>query len=821
LSTPELAAQIKKIKYDGALTIATGRSRWEKAWKNREILWSELLQKFSQPTRTHESYEEYKKMTKAQRDDLKDVGGFVGGTLKGGRRTADAVVWRQLLVLDADYVRGDMWDAISSLCDFACCIYSTHSHSDDAPRIRWVIPLLRPVTPEEYAAIGRRVAADMGIDMFDDTTYEPHRLMYWPSCSADGDWVFKYQDEPWLDPDQVLARYQDWRDPSQWPESSRVEKKRRKLADKQGDPLEKPGVIGAFCRTYSVEKVIEEFLEDVYEPCGEGRYTYTPGSTAGGLVVYDEGKFVYSHHGTDPISGLLVNVFDLVRLHKFGELDEDVKPGTPTVKLPSYLKMQEFCLADERVRVTLGEEKLVEAAADFGEEDKKWLKQLEYKKNGEMAATAANLTIILQNDPNLQGLAYNAHKGSIALLEPVPWRRPEDWQGPGWVDDDDSQLRIYLEKVYDIWSPAKVEDALAAVSRGREFHPIRDYLAGLPEWDGVTRLETLLIDYLGAEDTPYVRSVTRKTFTAAVARVMRPGVKFDYMLVLIGPQGIGKSTLFAKMGGEWFSDSLSMADMKDKAAAEKLQGYWVLEIGELAGMKKVEVEAVKSFLSRQKDIYRPAYGRRTVEHLRQCVIVGSTNTDTGFLRDSTGNRRFWPVRVQGGKPGLDPWAISGDVVQQLWAEALQLWKAGEELYLTGDVAKEAIEQQKLAMEVDERLGLIQEFLDMPLPEDWDERGIGDRRAYIHGTDFGKETEGTVERNRVCVAEIWSELFQRDMANVKRYEIDELHGLVNQIEGWERHAGNKDGKLRFPLYGVQRAYVRTNRLEAITKIGKSD
>ena len=412
-----------------------------------------------------------------------------------------------------------------------------------------------------------------------------------------------------------------------------------------------------------------------------------------------------------------------------------------------------------------------------------------------------------RNDPNLQGIAYNAQKGSVALLEPVPWRKPEDWQGAEWEDDDDSSLRVYIEKVYNVWSPTKLNDALVTVSRERSFHPIKNYLDELPEWDGIPRLETLLIDYLGADDTPYVRAVTRKTFTAAVARVMRPGIKFDYMLVLIGPQGVGKSTLFAKMGGEWFNDSLGMADMKDKTAAEKLQGYWVLEIGELTGLKKIEVEAVKSFLSRQRDVYRPVYGRRTVEHPRQCIIVGSTNTDTGFLRDSTGNRRFWPVQVRGGEPGRDPWALNEYVVGQLWAEALQLWKAGEELYLTGDIAKEAIEQQKLAMESDERLGLIREFLEMPLPEDWEERSLGDRRAYIHGTDFGKEEEGTVERDRVCVAEIWSELFQKDLATAKRYEIDEIHGLMSQIEG-EKYTGNKDGKLKFSLYGVQRAYVKT-------------
>jgi len=798
----------KNLKHDGTITIATGKSRKETSWKNREMLWSELLQKLGQTTRTRETLAEYKKMTKPQQDNIKDVGGFVGGTLKGGRRKADAVVWRQVLTLDADFVQGDLWGSVEMLCDFSCAIYSTHKHTPDNPRLRLVVPLARPVTPDEYPAIGRRIAADLGIDMFDDTTYEPHRLMYWPSTSADGEFVFQYQDGPWLDPDEVLARYPDWRDPSYWPESSRVQQDRKKLADKQGDPLEKPGVIGAFCRTYSVEEVIETFLADVYEECGEGRYTFIPGSCAGGLVMYDNGKFVYSHHGTDPIGGKLVNSFDLVRIHKFGELDQDAEPGTPTVKLPSYLAMQEFCLADEQVKVTMGTEKLASAQEEFEvvEDTEAWLKQLEYNKKGELVASLANLVLILRNDPNLQRIAYNAFKSSAVILEPMPWRKPVDWKGPTWSDDDDASLRVYLEKVYNIWSPAKLSDALSAVSRERSFHPVRDYLDSLPEWDGLPRLEELLIDCLGAEDSPYVRAVTKKALTAAVARVMNPGCKFDCMLVLCGPQGIGKSTIFQKLGGKWFTDSLSMNDMKDKTAAEKLQGSWILEVGELAGIKKAEVEAVKSFLSRQTDKYRPAFGRRTVEYPRQCIIVGSTNADMGFLRDSTGNRRFWPVQVHGAEPDRAPWAMNEYTIEQVWAEALDCFKTGEDLFLTGEIAKEAIEQQKLAMENDERLGLIKEYLDRLLPESWEDMSLSERRQFIHGTEFGT-VEGTVERDRVCVAEIWSELFCKDLATARSYEIDEVHGLIQQIEGWERYQGNKNGKMKFKLYGTQRAYIK--------------
>ncbi len=795
-----------KIKYDGALTIATGRSRKETEWKNREMLWSQLVDRLSRTTRTGETYEEYKKMSKAQQGQIKDVGGFVGGILKGGRRKADNVVWRQLITLDADYAKGDLWASVETMLGCACVMYSTHAHSPQNPRLRLVIPLTRPITPDEYPAVARRIAADLGIDFFDDTTYEPHRLMYWPSTSSDGEYVFKFLDAPWLDPDEILARYPDWRDPSYWPESSRAQQKRQKLADKQGDPLTKPGIVGAFCRTYSISEAIETFLSDIYGPAGEGRYTYLPGSTAGGLVVYDNDTFAYSHHGTDPISGKLVNAFDLVRLHKFGALDEDAAPGTPTVKLPSYLAMQEFCQNDERVKRTLIEERLNQVQKDFGEAD--WTTRLEFNKKGEITPSLGNLVLILRHDPNLQGIAYNAHRGAIALNKPVPWRRPEDWKGPDWSDDDDAALRVYLEKVYKIWTPTKLHDALAAVSHERSFHPVREYLKGLPEWDGIPRLEELLIDYLGAEDSVYVRAVTRKTFVAAVARVMQPGCKFDYMLVLVGPQGIGKSTLFARLAGKWFNDSLSMNDTKDKTAAEKLQGYWILEISELAGIRKAEVEAVKSFLSRQRDIYRPSFGRRTVEHPRQCIIVGSTNNDTGFLRDSTGNRRFWPVTVKGTSPDRAPWTMNDYTVDQIWAEALQAWKDGEKLYLEGKAAVEAQEQQKLAMEADERLGMIKEYLDMPLPEDWEEKSLSERRMYIHGGDFGQARDGTVRRDRVCIAEIWCELFGKDLATIKRHEIDELHGLMRQIDGWEKYTGNRDGKMKFKLYGAQRAYIRS-------------
>ncbi|MFA6941918.1 MAG: hypothetical protein WCQ54_13225, partial [Clostridiaceae bacterium] len=313
---------IVKIKYDGQITLATGRSKKETHWKNKNILYSALVEKLSSTTRTPEAYAEYKKMAKAERDRIKDVGGFVGGSLKNGRRKAENVANRTLLTLDLDYVVGDIWASIELLFNFSCLIYSTHTHASDNQRLRLIIPLSRPVLPDEYQAMARLIADDLGIDQFDDTTYEPSRLMYWPSTSCDGEYVDKVQDLQWLDPDEVLARYTfGWQDVSYWPESSRARAKLNTAIKKQEDPLEKKGIIGAFCRTYSITEAIGEFLSDVYTSgADETRYTYAGGSTTGGIVVYED-KFSYSHHGTDPASGILCNAFDLVRIHKFGELD--------------------------------------------------------------------------------------------------------------------------------------------------------------------------------------------------------------------------------------------------------------------------------------------------------------------------------------------------------------------------------------------------------------------------------------------------------------------------------------------------------------------
>jgi predicted P-loop ATPase len=793
-----------KIKYDGSIALATGKSRHEKHWKNKNILYSSLVEKLSNTTRTPETYTEYKKMPKSERDRIKDVGGFVGGSLKNGRRKAENVANRTLITLDIDYPKGDIWASIELLWDFAVVMYSTHTHSPDNQRLRLVIPLNRPVLPDEYQAISRMIASDLGIDQFDDTTYEPSRLMYWPSTSSDGEYVFKVQDLSWLNPDDILGRYTfGWQDVSYWPESSRARAKINTAIKKQEDPLSKKGIIGAFCRTYSISEAIEEFLKDVYIPgADETRYTYADGSTTGGVVVYDN-KFSFSHHGTDPASEILCNAFDLVRIQKFGDLDDDsIKSGSG---LPSFKKMSEFVMNDSKVKLLIGKETMESAKEEFTEIEENedaWLNELSYNKNGTLKTVAYNFVLIISNDENLKDkIGYNEFSNRICVLGQLPWRKKGDLND--WEDSDDSSLRIYISKIWDIQSKQNCDDALKEVVKNHSFHPVREYLKPL-KWDGIKRIDTLLIDYMGAEDSEYVRLVTRKWICGAVARIFVPGIKFDYMLVLTGPQGIYKSTFFRILAKEWFTDSIQ--DVEGNQAIEKLMNSWIIEFGELQALSRAESNAVKRFITSQEDRTRLAYGKRTSYLKRQCVFAGTTNKHD-FLKDDTGDRRYWPVDVK--REGRTK-SVKDDLpgeVDQIWAEALELWKNKEMIYLTEEQEKLAANAQEEHKEINEKEGVILKYLETLLPVNWDEMDIFRRRDFLDGTDL---QEGEIKRDKVCVLEIWCECFGKNKADMKKSDSIELNNILNRLKGW----GKSKKMSRFKFYGMQRYYIKN--VESVTK-----
>lgn len=788
------------MKHNKELSITIGGSRKETNWKPQRIMWQEFVERLRTPVESEETQEEYKRLTKAQQDDLKDVGGFVGGLLNGSRRKSGSVKSRCLITLDMDNIpAGSTEDVLKRVNGLGCAfvVYSTRKHEGAAPRLRVIFPTDRELVPDEYEPIARRIASLIGIDQCDPTTFQCERFMYWPSCSRGAEYVFQCGDKPFLSADGVLSMYQDWRDIKEWVEIPGIEKRIERNLKRQQDPTEKNGIIGAFFRVYDVPAVIGKYLPDIYEPCEGGRYTYAAGSTSAGAVLYENGKFLYSNHATDPASGKLLNAFDLVRVHKFVYLDEEAKPDTPSTKLPSYSSMREFAFDDPLVK----KEYLKNTFPESGGSGTGWLDTLELDSKGNPAKTAKNIMLILKNDPRLKGcFQKDVFAKQTFVLRETPWKREKSKRE--LVDEDLAGLRIFLESEYHITGAYKIQDAFDSFIDQGAIHSVREYIKGL-KWDGVKRIDTAFIDFLGADDTPYIRKSARKIFCAGIARIFAPGIKFDYLPALIGAQGIGKSTFIRIMGKDWYSESLKISDMKDKTAAEKLLGSWVIEISEMDGMNTTKADTLKSFLSAQQDKYRPAYGRETVTNKRQCIIIGTSN-EREFLKDDTGNRRFWPIDVGKNAPTKNVFTELPEVIDQMWAEAYVMWVLGEPLYPDAEMAEEAEREQEAHRHEDPRKGIIEEFLKLPVPVGWYSMSSITRLSYL--SNPGIYTGETMLRDKICALEIWVECFHRAKADMTQRESRQINSILSEIlkdkPEWMRN------NLRFGAdYGQQRGFIK--------------
>lgn len=817
------------------ITISDAGSRNSKHWVPRKLTWENLVESLRSVRRGSETHKEYMRMSRDQQAELKDVGGFVGGKIFGGRRLKGTVAFRDIVSLDLDAIEGGKCESVLEkigALGMAACVYSTRKHAPEAPRLRTLICLSESISPDMYQPVARKLAEMIGIELCDPTTFEINQMMYWPSASADSEYVYRVYDAPLCDPKAILEMYgtdDAWKDVARWPVVPGTEAKIQSTGLKKGEPTEKPGIVGAWCRVHDVYDALETILAGIYTPTDDpNRWTYADGSTCGGAIVHDDGKFLYSYHSTDPIMGQLVNSWELVKAHMFGDLDKDaiIDPKHPN-RCPSDKAMRAYAQKDHAVVDDMSRRNLEAAVSDFdsatGEAaqetpvstDVAWMRELKRDEYGALKPTQEAFIAIMANDPNLQGVRYNELAFAIQLDDTarLPWRRPN---GRFWTDNDDAACRNYIANTYHISGKDKVADAITGVASERAFDPIIEWLESLPPWDRVARADTLLIDHMGAPDTEYVRSATSKTLIAAVARQYEPGKKFDTVLTLVGPQGIGKSTLWAKLGGEWFADGLTLTDMRDKTGAEKLQGRWIIEMGELVGMRKAEEEAVKSFLSSKDDWYRAAFGRHAMSHPRRCIIVATTNAESGFLRDITGNRRFWPVTVTG-----EGWLgsvhdISEAVVKQVWAEALARYRAGETIYLDDeDVWYQAVEAQREATEVDERSGLVQDYLERKLPGVWESMSVNERRAWL-ANDFGANM-GTVTRECVSNIEIWAECFGRDKADMKRTDSYDISRIMASISGWSKRKGPVQ---RCGPYGVQKVYVRDDAVAQLPSAAKA-
>lgn len=791
-------------------TVSTASTSRARTWKERTYTWDEFVSRLRKTRRTEETCAEFDAASKRERDAIKDGPAFVGGALKGGLRRKGHVKTRSMVVLDADASDAELMGDWQMLVGDAAALYPTHSSRPGALKHRLVIPLARDVSADEYVPLAMALAKAVGLERFDETTYQPERLMYFPSASADADGTVEVCEGDPLDPDEWLATYEDWRDASTWlVQPKGVERH----AEKAPDPRNKRGAVGAFCRAYPIEAAIEEFLGEIYAPAGrEGRYTYLGGTSVAGVACYS-GLWAYSNHATDPAGGKLMNAFDLVRAHRYGDLDEDSPEDAPVTALPSYTAMCEWAAGLEPVAVELARGAAEAAAEDFADDvedeaeaDDAWKAKLATNaKTGALEQSAGNIALIFENDRGLAGKLWRdvESRAIWARGKRLPWR-PIEKGADLWSDEDDAQLRPYLEIRYGFTAKAKIDDAVSCEADKRSYDPLREKLEALPEWDGIERLDTLLVDTLGAEDCVYTRQVTRKTLAGAVARALEPGCKWDHMPILEGAQGLGKSSLWELLaGGEFFTDSLTVRDSEQpKTAGEKIRGKWIVEIAELDGIAKTSVERLKGWLTTKADNYRAAYARRAATYKRRCIVVGTVNNLNGYLRDATGNRRFWPIRVTS---KLDRDLLAPDYIEQIWAEAKKAYEAGEKLYLDGEAAIQAEERQREAMETDPREGKIREYLERPVPPDMDSWSMEDREAFYETPD-GPEEE-YVPRTRVSIPEVWHEALRHPVESCDIKESRQIGAILRKL-GWETTGKTE----RVTDYNVVRTFrpIVTNR-----------
>lgn len=809
--------------------IAVGRSRKDTEWHNTAVTWGELKELLKH-RRTACTLREYQQLSKEEQGRIKDVGGFVGGELKAdGRRTADNIKCRTLLTLDVDHAK-ELPTRIAPR--FALIVYTTHSHTPEAPRYRVVAPLSRPCNDIEYQAVAHKMAEGLGIDIVDMTSCEPSRLMYWAAAPKDADVFYFQQDGEPVDVDKVLALYEGkYADPSQWPGAPKVGRPRASQHDaamKMEDPRKKQGIVGSWCRTYDCIDVLENDLTTKYKPAGFNRYTYIGASSWGGMCLYDNGTFCYSYHESDPIGGQLLNSWDLYRLTHYAHLDAQAASTTRIDRLPSFKAMVQHALEipaikqdyiAHRTEITDWEDvgfSIVETPTAPSEDEvaADWLSELATDAKGNIANTLTNYALILKNDPNaIKGkVVYDEFRGEKRVVGKLLWERT---QGASWTDADTACLALYIDRTYKLRSKDYLTMMLDAVTQGDDFrrNVVQEYIERT-KWDGTPRVDTLFIKYLGAEDNAYTRKITRKSIVACVARAYKPGIKYDQITVLVGAQGIGKSSILSKLAGsgDLFMDSFTM-DARSNKMQESVRGAWIIEIPELEGFYKQDMNVIKSFVSKQSDTYRPAYGREQVKIPRTCVFFATTN-EGDFLRDSSGNRRFWIVQC--GEPQAPLKELTPSEVAQVWAEAKVIWDGGkEQLYLNDEENKQLIEMQR-GYDIDnDLLGELQAFLDTPLPSDWDTYQKMERRDYFDAvragipyfrrTEFGGiRTEGVAQRTEISAVEVLNEFFREDngRANIQTRK---ANNLMRKLSGW------RESRERVSLtggYGRQIVFRRT-------------
>lgn len=770
---------MKDVARSQKLSIITAPKKNSLHWKAGEITWGELISWLEVPA------------------NHKACGGYVlgrfretldfhtdGKECRALHRRKSAVVSRAALTLDIDSPGEGFRDRIEMLLPHAAILHTTWSSTPEEPRYRLILPTDRDMAPDEYIAAAEAMMAKLGTDAFDPGSSEPERYMFKPSTSNPDSWDPLVLDGPPVAVDDLLVDFE--LDLSDRPAPKPHKHKR--------NPFEFEGTIGAFNRAYEDWATLITEYELPYEDAGNDRWHLIGAAGAAGMgPVKGTDGLVYSHHKNDPAYAKTCSAFDLVRLHLFSELDEEAKDGTPVNKLPSHTAMLETAMRDARVVSELVGTDFDAALDDVADGlDDSWKNGFRLNlRTGKPEDEVGNWDLIRDNDPVLRALYYNEITMTIEADRDLPWRELGD--RPAFDAGDRANFTFHVEREYGLRpTKALADDLMVVAAHGRRRNPIREYLEGL-KWDGRKRVETCLP---GVRPSEHSRMVARKILVAAVARMFDPGVKWDHMLVIYGPEGLGKSFWIEKISRGF---SAPLGRINDKDTLLTLQRSWIVTADESHSLKKADFDAQKEFLTRTHDVFRAPYDRETLSHPRHCVIWGTTN-DEVFLRNQEGNRRFLIVKSE---DRVDFEALTDEYVDQVWAEAVAYYQAGESLFLTDEEDALAKEHREPFMEEDALTGIVAEYLDTLVPETWWKMSPADRYNWMCDRDNELVPSGTQKIERVCSAQIWVEAMGRRYGEHRRVDLLEITEALKKLPGWRK----LNGRHRIKGYGPQVVFFR--------------
>lgn len=749
---------------------------------------------------------------------------YLPGELKDHYRKSVNVISRSVITLDLDGALEGGFEALSGfLSDFYFLWHTTYSHSEEKPSYRFLVPLAEPVTPGQYGDLVRQIIAANPNASIDVASAKPAQIMFTPACKDPFSYDFGVHEGKLADGAQWLA------DANGGEAVVPLARVQRRVA-----PEDAPGIVGQFNRAYpDLDELIATF-ELPYEYDGAtGRYRYTGSSasaTPGMREIEENPGYYYSWHAHDPASGYAQNAFDLVRIHKFGHLDGDYKG--PVNRAPSYTACRDFLdkhegftkrsaaqtyaavtnnlrsgtESDNTEKTSPAREThtSIEVLTTEEIDHTQWVSQLEVdRKTGKFVDSLRNLTLIFDNDPHMKGVGWCERGEYFTDADPLNWPKDKTKKSLKLADNQKKLLRNRYETVYGLKIPPERLDQVFVERRAvRSFDPVKVYLESL-RWDGNKRMDTCLP---GVDDTEYNRMVARKVLIAAVARAFEPGVKVDEALILVGPEGVGKSSWIEEMSKGFFVEFQSL---ESKDTVQILNETWIAMAEESEVVSKSDFNRLKSFLTQTSDTYRAPYAVEPETRLRRWVVWGSTN-DMELLRERDGNRRF--LMVECVRP-RDFDLLTPEYVDQIWAEAVHAYLMGESHMLNSYERELARSAREAHIHSDALTESIAEHLRLPITADWHEKKPETIRSIMGqwNVDIIHST-GDKERDFITPKEVWVEVEGQSLAD---FTLRDQSRVKDSLQALVRRGvlTRSETKIRVPNQGKQFLYfVNHDKLE---------